>query len=134
MGRDEREQGERALLNLGHTFGHAAEAATAYREWLHGEAVGAGMVMAAAMSRECGLLSAPEAARVRQLVELAGLPAQVPSVSPAVLLEHMRIDTQVLQGRLRLVLLRRIGEAFVTADYPEAALQSTLAQHAGATS
>jgi 3-dehydroquinate synthase len=132
VGRDEREQGERALLNFGHTFGHAAEAATAYREWLHGEAVGAGMVMAAAMSRECGLLSAAEAARVRRLVELAGLPGQLPAVAPEALLEHMRIDKKVLQGRLRLVLLRRIGEAFVTADYPDAALHSTLAQHAGA--
>ena len=131
VGRDEREQGERALLNLGHTFGHAAEAATAYREWLHGEAVGAGLVMAAAMSCEVGLLAAPEAARVRQLVELAGLPAQIPSVTPAQMLEHMRIDKKVLEGRLRLVLLRRIGQAFVTADYPQAALLRTLAQHAG---
>ena len=131
VARDEREQGERALLNLGHTFGHAAEAATAYREWLHGEAVGAGLVMAAAMSRECGLLSAADAARVRRLVELAGLPAQVSSVTPAAMLEHMRIDKKVQRGRVRLVLLRRIGEAFVTADYPEGALESTLAQHAG---
>ena len=132
VGRDEREQGERALLNLGHTFGHAAEAATAYREWLHGEAVGAGLIMAAAMSSECGLLAASEAARVRQLVELAGLPAQIPSVTPEQMLEHMRIDKKVLEGRLRLVLLRRIGEAFVTSDYPQAALLRTLAQHSGA--
>jgi 3-dehydroquinate synthase len=132
VGRDEREQGERALLNLGHTFGHAAESATAYREWLHGEAVGAGLVMAAAMSRECGLLEPRDAERVRRLVELAGLPTHLPSVTPATLLEHMRIDKKVLGGRLRLVLLRRIGEAFVTADYPVPALERTLAQHAGA--
>ncbi|HTD11326.1 MAG TPA: 3-dehydroquinate synthase, partial [Steroidobacteraceae bacterium] len=75
VGRDERERGERALLNLGHTFGHALEAASAYKEWLHGEAVGAGLVMAAAMSQACGFLSAADAARVRQLVERAGLPA-----------------------------------------------------------
>jgi 3-dehydroquinate synthase len=126
VGRDEREQGERALLNLGHTFAHAIESATAYREWLHGEAVGAGLVMAAAMSRECGLLPAAEAERVRRLVERAGLPTRVPSVSPDAALNHMRIDKKVLGGRLRLVLLRGIGEAFVTADYPAAALTSTL--------
>jgi 3-dehydroquinate synthase len=131
VGRDEREQGERALLNLGHTFGHAAESATAYREWLHGEAVGAGLTMAAAMSRECGLLDAQAAERVRRLVELAGLPTRIPSVTPATLLEHMRIDKKVLAGRLRLVLLKHIGEAFVTADYPAPALARTLAAHAG---
>ena len=131
VARDEREQGERALLNLGHTFGHAAESATAYGEWLHGEAVGAGLVMAAAMSRECGVLEPRDAERVRRLVELAGLPTHFPSVTPATLLEHMRIDKKVLAGRLRFVLLRRIGDAFVTADYPVPALERTLAQHAG---
>jgi len=131
VGRDERERGERALLNLGHTFGHALEAATAYKEWLHGEAVGAGLVMAAAMSQACGFLSAADAARVRQLVERAGLPAQVPSVSPQLLLEHMRIDKKVQGGRIRLVLLRSIGSAFVSDDYPQHALQSTLAEYCG---
>jgi 3-dehydroquinate synthase len=131
VGRDERERGERALLNLGHTFGHALEAATAYKEWLHGEAVGAGLVMAAAMSQACGFLSAADAARVRQLVERAGLPAQVPSVSPQLLLEHMRIDKKVQGGRIRLVLLRSVGSAFVSDDYPQHALQSTLAEYCG---
>jgi 3-dehydroquinate synthase len=131
VGRDEREQGERALLNLGHTFGHAIESATAYQEWLHGEAVGAGLVMAADMSRECGLLAASEAERVRRLVERAGLPTRVASVSAGAALDHMRIDKKVLGGRLRLVLLRGIGEAFLTADYPAAALTRTLAAHFG---
>ena len=131
VGRDEREQGERALLNLGHTFGHAVESVTSYKEWLHGEAVGAGLAMAATMSRECGLLSAVDAERVRRLVELAGLPTQVPSVSPAQMLAHMRIDKKVLGGRLRLVLLRRLGAAFITADYPPEALTRTLAEHCG---
>jgi 3-dehydroquinate synthase len=131
VGRDEREQGERALLNLGHTFGHAVEAATAYREWLHGEAVGAGLVMAAAMSRECGLLPARDAERVRRLVETAGLPTRIDSVNPAAMLEHMRIDKKVLAGRLRLVLLRAIGSAFVTADYPHPQLEQTLTLHTG---
>jgi 3-dehydroquinate synthase len=131
VGRDEREQGERALLNLGHTFGHAVESATAYRQWLHGEAVGAGLVMAAAMSQECGLLSAPDSARVRRLVERAGLPTRIAAVTPDSALDHMRIDKKVLGGRLRLVLLRAIGAAFVSADYPAAALTRTLAAHFG---
>ena len=83
------------------------------------------------MSCECGLLTPQDAERVRRLVELAGLPTQVASVSPAALLEHMRIDKKVLGGRLRLVLLRRIGNAFITADYPAPALERTLARHAG---
>ena len=131
VGRDEREQGERALLNLGHTFGHAAESATSYKEWLHGEAVGAGLVMAASASVECGLLAQREAERVHRLVERAGLPTRIASVPPEVALEHMRIDKKVLGGRLRLVLLRRIGEAVLSADYPAAALTRTLAAHFG---
>jgi 3-dehydroquinate synthase len=129
VGRDEREHGERALLNLGHTFGHAFESATFYKEWLHGEAVGAGVVMAAAMSSACGLLAAADAERVRALIARAGLPTRSASVTPQAALEHMRIDKKVLGGRLRLVLLRRIGEAFVTADYPAAALARTLEAH-----
>ena len=132
VGRDEREeQGDRALLNLGHTFGHALEAATGYRKWLHGEAVGAGLMMAAAMSRECGLMSAQELARVHSLIERAGLPVRSTGVAPAAVLEHMRFDKKVLAGRMRLVLLRRIGNAFVTADYPEDALGRTLQAYCG---
>ena len=131
VGRDEREQGERALLNLGHTFGHAIESATAYRQWLHGEAVGAGLVMAADMSVQSGLLSADEGARVRQLVQQAGLPVHIKGVTAQHALERMRIDKKVLGGQLRLVLLRQIGVAFVSADYPQAALQQTLAAHFG---
>jgi 3-dehydroquinate synthase len=129
VARDEREQGERALLNLGHTFGHALESATLYKEWLHGEAVGAGLVMAAAMSSACGLLADADAARVRRLIERAGLPTRSASVSAPQASEHMRIDKKVLGGKLRLVLLKRIGEAFVTADYPASALTETLARH-----
>ena len=131
VGRDERERGERALLNLGHTFGHAIESATAYRQWLHGEAVGAGLVMAASMSAACGYLDAAQAERVRRLIERAGLPTHIAAVAPAAVLEHMRMDKKVLGGRLRLVLLRGIGDAFVTADYPPDALTRTLAAHFG---
>lgn len=126
VGRDEREQGDRALLNLGHTFGHAIESATHYTEFLHGEAVGAGLLMAAAMSHECGFIEDAQVERVRRLVERAGLPTRVANVSPEVALEHMRIDKKVLGGRMRLVLLRAIGESLVTAEYPEPALRRTL--------
>ena len=97
-------------------------------KWLHGEAVGAGLVMAAAMSRRVrAARRAERPLRVRRLVERAGLPTRIAAVSPQAALEHMRIDKKVLGGRLRLVLLRRIGEACVTADYPPAALTHTLA-------
>jgi len=132
VGRDEREQSERALLNLGHTFGHAIEAATGFTQWLHGEAVGAGLVMAAAMSEQSGLLPVADSERVRRLIARAGLPTRIASVSPAVALDHMALDKKVLGGRLRLVLLHRIGEALVSADYPRAALERTLAAHFGA--
>jgi 3-dehydroquinate synthase len=131
VGRDEREQGDRALLNLGHTFGHAVEAATGYTQWLHGEAIGAGLVMAARMSRESGQLTAAELERVTRLVARTGLPTQVANVAPQVALEHMRMDKKVQAGRIRLVLLRGIGSAFVTADYAEPALHRTLAAHLG---
>ncbi len=131
VGRDEREHGERALLNLGHTFGHAIESATHYTEWLHGEAVGAGLLMAATMSHEAGLISAQDVDRLRTLLERAGLPLKIAGVTPEQALERMRIDKKVQEGRMRLVLLRAIGEAFVTADYPEPALQRTLAAHFG---
>jgi 3-dehydroquinate synthase len=131
VGRDEREQGDRALLNLGHTFGHAVESATGYTQWLHGEAVGAGLVMAASMSRESGFLSAEELERVTRLVARAGLPTHVPNVKPDTALEHMRIDKKVQAGRIRLVLPRGIGTAFVTAEYAEPALRRTLATHLG---
>jgi 3-dehydroquinate synthase len=131
VGRDEREQGDRALLNLGHTFGHAVEAATGYTQWLHGEAIGAGLVMAARMSRESGQLTAAELERVTRLVARTGLPTQVANVAPQVALEHMRMDKKVQAGRIRLVLLRGIGSAVVTADYAEPALHRTLAAHLG---
>jgi 3-dehydroquinate synthase len=132
VARDEREErGDRALLNLGHTFGHAVESATGYRRWLHGEAVAAGLVMAAAMSRELGLVSPEELVRVHALIERAGLPARAAAVEPAAVLGHMALDKKVLGGRLRLVLLRRIGNAFLTADYSEEALERTLAAYCG---
>jgi 3-dehydroquinate synthase len=131
VGRDEREQGDRALLNLGHTFGHALESATGYTKWLHGEAVGAGLLMAATMSHEAGLIPGEHVERLRRLLVRTGLPTEERDVPAGTVLDHMRIDKKVKSGRIRLVLLRSIGASFVTADYPDAALQRTLEAHLG---
>src|SRR5690606_37067100 len=122
VGRDEREAGERALLNLGHTFGHAIETATGYESWLHGEAVAAGMHMAAYMSQELGWLSAAEVERVRQLLLAAELPVRPPAIAPERFRELMAVDKKALAGRLRLVLLKALGRAVVTAEFDDAAL------------
>ncbi len=131
VGRDEREQGERALLNLGHTFGHAIESATGYSGWLHGEAIGAGLLMAASLSRECGTMRPEEVQRVRALLERAGLPTAAREVPADAVLEHMRIDKKVKAGRIRLVLLRGIGTAYLTGDYPDGALRATVEAYHG---
>jgi 3-dehydroquinate synthase len=129
--RDERESGDRALLNLGHTFGHAIETATGYTEWLHGEAVAAGMVIAADMSARLGLLQAADVRRVRELLQRIGLPVEAPRFGAQRALDCMRVDKKVKGGRIRLVLLERLGGARFTADYPDDALASTLSAHFG---
>ncbi len=108
---DEREAGARALLNLGHTFGHAIEAATGYGAWLHGEAIAAGMVMAAALSRDLGLMGHDDVERVRRLIARAGLPVAGPRVDPERLMQLMAVDKKASQGKLRFVLLEGIGRA-----------------------
>lgn len=124
---DETEQGDRALLNLGHTFGHAMETFTHYREWLHGEAVAAGMVMAARMSSELGWLSAADVERVRDSLAAWGLPVSPPpGMGRADFEDLMAFDKKVRNGRLRLVLLKQIGAALVTGDYDPNALTRTL--------
>ena len=132
VGRDERERGDRALLNLGHTFGHAIEAATGYVEWLHGEAVGVGLLIAARLSQRLGGLTEQDVERVRQLLERAGLRTDAPRIGAARAASFMSADKKVQAGRVRLVLLRAIGEAYVTGDYPDAALQDTLQAQFGA--
>jgi 3-dehydroquinate synthase len=127
VGRDEYEGGERAVLNLGHTFAHAIEAATGYRQWLHGEAVGAGLLIAAMLSHECGLMPTTEVERIKRFLVHAGLPIDTHEVSVAAALEHMKMDKKVRGGRIRLVVPRAIGECFISADYSDAALQRTLA-------
>ena len=124
---DETEQGNRALLNLGHTFGHAIETATGYSSWLHGEAVGAGMAMAATLSADLGWLPAEDVDAIRALLVRAGLPvAPPPGLSAGRCRELMALDKKVHDGSLRLVLMRAIGEAVVTADYDEAVLMNML--------
>jgi 3-dehydroquinate synthase len=132
VSRDEREGGERALLNFGHTFGHAIEAATHYSRYLHGEAVALGMWMATEMSARLGWIRAVDAERVRRLLHRAGLPAAPTNIGARHAAELMRRDKKVLDGRVRLVLLRALGEAVVTADYDAAAFKETLAQGFGA--
>ena len=123
---DERETGERALLNFGHTFGHAIETATGYGSWLHGEAVGTGMLLAARLSeRVCGL-PAPERSRVETLVAAAGLPTAPPRLEVARWLDLMGRDKKVERGRLRFVLLERLGRAVVRADVGERDLEGVL--------
>lgn len=128
---DEREHGIRALLNLGHTFGHAIETASGYGNWLHGEAVAAGMVMAADMSTRLGWLSAEDRDRAADLLTEFGLPIVPPKIGAAEALGLMGMDKKVLDGRVRLVLLRALGKAEVVGDYPKAALDATLQHHFG---
>ena len=108
---DERETGRRALLNLGHTFGHAIEAATGFGPWLHGEAVAAGMVLAAELSAHAGLLGRDDAGRIRDLIRRAGLPTRAPALAPARWHELMALDKKSAGGRLRFVLLEGMGRA-----------------------
>jgi 3-dehydroquinate synthase len=124
---DEREAGQRALLNLGHTFGHAIEAGLGYGVWLHGEAVAAGMVLAAELSARLGWLDDAALARTRALLAAFGLPVDPPAeLSAARWLELMAVDKKVQAGRLRLVLLHGIGASEVTAAFDPAALQGLL--------
>jgi 3-dehydroquinate synthase len=127
VGLDERESGLRAILNLGHTFGHAVETHMGYGEWLHGEAVAAGTVMALEMSSRLGWISTAERDRGIRLLLRAGLPVVPPvEMGPEDFLEHMAVDKKVLDGRLRLVLLRQLGEAVITDDFPREVLDATL--------
>ncbi|MBE7424164.1 MAG: 3-dehydroquinate synthase [Zoogloeaceae bacterium] len=123
---DERESGERALLNLGHTFGHAIEAGLGYGDWLHGEAVAAGTVMAAELSRRLGWMAAADCRRVAALLKRAGLPTQAPPLGAERYLELMTRDKKVDAGKLRLVLLKRIGEGAVSAEAAESDIRAAI--------
>jgi shikimate kinase/3-dehydroquinate synthase len=123
---DERESGERALLNLGHTFGHAIESGVGYGNWLHGEGVAAGTVMAADLSRRMGWISAQDVARVRRLLERARLPVVAPDLGAEKYLELMGLDKKVEAGKMRFVLLKQIGHAAVYGEVPQDILLQTL--------
>ncbi|MCV6588744.1 MAG: 3-dehydroquinate synthase [Marinobacterium sp.] len=124
---DEKEAGIRAWLNLGHTFGHAIEAHQGYGNWLHGEAVGAGIMMAADLSCRLGWISTDELARVERILRAAKLPVTAPmDMAADDFINLMSVDKKVLDGQLRLVLLRKLGEAVVTADFDSQLLMQTL--------
>ena len=114
---DEKEQGERALLNLGHTFGHAIESYLGYGEWLHGEAVATGMVMAADLSQRMGWINAEDLARTKNIIQRANLPIVCPQIPLDDFLAYMAHDKKVLNGQLRLVLMQAVGQAIITKTF-----------------
>ena len=128
VARDETESGARAMLNFGHTFGHAVEAGMGFGRWLHGEAVGAGMVVAAELSVAQGLLAADDARRLRELVQAAGLPVRVPELPVARYLELMRVDKKAEAGEVRYVLLDGLGRALLR-GVPDDAAAAALRAH-----
>lgn len=126
VAKDEHEQGERALLNLGHTFGHAIENAMGYGVWLHGEAVAAGTMMAADLSQRMGWLSANEVNRIKNSFEVANLPIIPPKLGAEKYLDLMGLDKKVENGKIRLILQQGIGKAVITSDYDVNKLKETL--------
>ncbi|SDA17948.1 3-dehydroquinate synthase [Nitrosospira sp. Nsp18] len=125
---DERESGGRALLNLGHTFGHAIENAMGYGVWLHGEAVAAGTMLAAELSRRMGMIGEAEVERIRKIYAQAGLSAIAPALGPETYLRLMGLDKKVEGGNMRFILLRHIGEAVLHSDVPADILTETLVE------
>ncbi|NOY65958.1 MAG: 3-dehydroquinate synthase [Gammaproteobacteria bacterium] len=114
---DEREGGQRALLNLGHTFGHAIETGTGYGTWLHGEAVASGMYMAANLSARHGWMSSEDLERIKDILQKSRLPTFAPEeVSTDEFIKHMSVDKKVLAGKLRFILMKGIGKSFITED------------------
>lgn len=127
VARDEHETGERALLNLGHTFGHAIENAMGYGVWLHGEAVAAGTMMAADLSQRMGWLSDEEVKRIHRLLTSAKLPLDAPKLGVEKYLDLMQLDKKVADGKIRLILQQGIGKSVITSDYDAEKLKATLA-------
>lgn len=130
VSQDERESGLRAILNFGHTFGHAIEAGLGYGQWLHGEAVGCGMVMASELSARLGLVPSDFVDRIRLLIRRAGLPVQGPDLGLASWLEHMRVDKKAEAGRIRFVVIESPGRAAVR-EAPEALVAQAIQAHVG---
>lgn len=123
---DEEERGERALLNLGHTFGHVIETYMGYGEWLHGEAVAAGTMLAADLSRRLGWISAADQQRIADILKRAGLPVLGPSIPVNEALKLMGHDKKVLAGKLRFILLKGVGQGVIASDIPDELLAETL--------
>lgn len=132
VAQDETEQSIRAHLNLGHTFAHAIEAEMGYGNWLHGEAVAAGMVMAAVLSEQLGCLNADDTARIRAILTRAGLPVLPPQMDAQQWLQHMRRDKKVAAGQMRFISLARLGEARITAVDDIALLDKVFAEFTAA--
>jgi 3-dehydroquinate synthase len=127
---DEKESGQRALLNLGHTFGHAIETGMGYGEWLHGEAVATGMVLAAELSQDLGWLEESEVVRIRRLIERARLPVTAPGrMDSERFLELMAVDKKVQDGQLRLVLMRALGQSVISAEASAEQIARMLDRH-----
>jgi 3-dehydroquinate synthase len=131
VGQDEREAGLRAILNFGHTFGHAIEAGLGYGEWLHGEAVACGMVMAVALSVRLGLVQPAFAQRLQRLIEAAGLPVRAPPLGTERYLELMRVDKKAQDGEIRFVLIEAPGRA-VLRTAPDDLVRDVLGAHTSA--
>jgi 3-dehydroquinate synthase len=131
VGQDEKEQGLRAILNFGHTIGHAIESGLGYGEWLHGEAVACGMVLAADLSQRLGLMPAGFVERLRALIERAGLPVRPPRLGAERYLQLMRVDKKAEAGAIRFVLIESLGQAGLHA-VPDAVIAETLAEHGAA--
>lgn len=126
---DEKESGIRAILNLGHTFGHAIETHLGYGKWLHGEAVAAGMTMAARLSCGLGAMSAEDVEGIKTLLEQANLPVKPPKgMKPENFISLMAVDKKVLDGRIRLVLLDQVGKASVTSEFDRNELDGMLSE------
>ena len=129
VAKDEHEQGERALLNLGHTFGHAIENAMGYGVWLHGETVAAGTMMAADLSQRMDWLSANDVVRIKNSLLAANLPLVPPKLGAAKYLDLMGLDKKVENGKIRLVLQQGIGQAVITSDYDADKLNASLSAY-----
>ena len=129
--KDEQEQGLRAILNLGHTFAHAIETATDYKVWLHGEAVGFGMLLALDLSKSLGLIDVDDFNRVKNLISLASLPISPPSCVNDIsnIIHLMGMDKKVLNGKLRFILLNAIGDAFINDNVPLDELEKILRKY-----
>ena len=128
VGKDEKESGLRAILNFGHTFGHAIEAGMGYGQWLHGEAVGCGMVMATDLSARMGLIDTTTFERIRRLIERTGLPVVGPNLGADRYIELMQVDKKAEAGEIRFVLVGPLGQAQTQAA-PDALVRAVIAAH-----